>query len=68
MDSERFFAKIKPSMTTRVTKTAVYIEAVKPMSIVTANPRIGPYPKLKSTIPAIIVVKLESKMALKARL
>jgi hypothetical protein len=46
-----------------VTKTAVYNEAVNPISSVTAKPLIGPYPKLSKTRPAIMVVKFASKIA-----
>ena len=38
------------------------------MMSVVANPRIGPVPKAYSTIPVIIVVKFESKIAEKALL
>jgi len=48
------------------TKTAVKIEAIIPMISVTAKPFIGPVPKLKRKIAAIMVVKLASRMVVKA--
>ena len=50
-----------------VTKIAVNIEHIIPIDNVTANPLMGPEPN-KYKLPAEInVVKLESKIVLKAR-
>ena len=51
----------------RVTMMAVNIEVMMPMLKVTANPLIGPVPKLNSTTAAISVVMLASTMVDNAR-
>ena len=50
-------------MSARLPMIAVNIEVRMPMHSVTAKPRTGPVPKVKSTMPAISVVMLESAMA-----
>jgi hypothetical protein len=50
----------------RVTMIAVNMEQMIPNDSVTANPLIGPVPKLNSTIAAIKVVMLASAMVEKA--
>ena len=52
----------------RVTVTAVNIEARMPMVSVTAKPRTAPEPSQNSTRVEISVVMFESTMVVKARL
>ena len=51
----------------RVTVTALNIEAMMPIVSVTANPRTGPEPSQNRTKTAISVVTLESMMVMSAR-
>ena len=51
------------SMSRRVTKTAQKNEVTIPMINVVAKPCTGPLPKMKRTIPVMMVVRLPSMMA-----
>ena len=55
------------SKTSRVTTSAVNIEIATPAVSVIANPRTGPVPTTKRMTPVMMVVRLESKIAVKAR-
>jgi hypothetical protein len=47
----------------RLPMSAVNIDVMMPSVSTTAKPRIGPVPKIHSTMPAMIVVTFESAMA-----
>ena len=55
------------SKTSRVTTSAVNIEIATPAVRVIANPRTGPVPTTKRMTPVMMVVRLESKIAVNAR-
>ena len=51
------------SISRRVMNTALKNEVMIPMIRVVAKPCTGPLPKMKSTIPVMMVVRLPSMMA-----
>ncbi len=51
----------------RETNTAENIDVMMPRQWTTAKPRTGPVPKIKSAMPAISVVTLESRIVPNAR-
>ena len=65
LDGLKLAVSIK-SKISRVTTSPDIMLATIPIVSVTANPCTGPVPKIKRMIEVIMVVKFESKMALKA--
>ena len=54
--------RYNPSKMTRVTTIAVNMLAIRPITVVTAKPRIGPVPNWKRRKEEISVVKFESRI------
>ena len=63
----RVLLEVKEIKIVRVTKIAVNMEQIIPLLNVTANPLIGPDPIQAKTKAAIKVVRLASRIVIKAR-
>ena len=66
--SDGFFRRSQITTNNLVNIIAVNIELIIPIERVTANPLMGPVPKLKSNNAAINVVILESRIVVRAPL